>query len=100
MYTKSLNGVKGVDEDGDGKSDPGTKKEKVINWINSMEDLDYGQKIILYRSMYNSKQDREDYNYDIIDYLNSRDDINYAQMKAILEELGMTVDSEGYIYWD
>jgi hypothetical protein len=50
--------------------------------------------------MYNSKQDREDYNYDIIDYLNSREDISYAQMKAILEELGMTVDSEGYIYWD
>lgn len=99
-YRSEANDIRGVDEDGDGRTDSGTKKTNVINWLNGRNDLDYGQKIILYRSMYNSKQDREDYNYDIIDYLNSRDDINYAQMKAILEELGMTVDSEGYIYWD
>ena len=99
-YRSEANDIKGVDEDGDGRTDSGTKKTNVINWLNGRNDLDYGQKIILYRSMYNSKQDREDYNMDIIDYLNSRNDINYAQMKAILEELGMTVDSEGYIYWD
>ncbi len=99
-YRSEANDIKGVDEDGDGRTDSGTKKTNVINWLNGRDDLDYGQKIILYRSMYNSKQDREDYNMDIIDYLNSRNDISYAQMKTILEELGMKVDSKGYITWD
>jgi hypothetical protein len=98
-YSQALNNIKGIDEDGDGKSDPGTRKERVIQYIQGL-DLDYGQKIILHRSMYSSKEDKELYNMDIIDYLNGRDDINYTQMKSILEALGMTVDDEGYIYWD
>ena len=50
--------------------------------------------------MYDSKEDRENYNYDIIDYLNNREDISYDEMATILKELGFTVDAQGNIYWD
>jgi hypothetical protein len=87
-----------ADKDANGNTISGSKKEKVIDYINN-SDLDYGQRIILYRSMYSSKQDKADYNSDIIDYLNSRDDISYEDMVTILEELDMVVDDEGYITW-
>jgi hypothetical protein len=88
-----------ADKDEDGKTISGSKKEKVIDYINNM-NLDYGQKIILYRSMYDSKEDRKNYNNDILDYLNSRDDISYEDTVTILKELGFTVDSNGNVYWD
>lgn len=87
------------EKDENGKTISGTKKAAVIDYINDM-DLDYGQKIILFRSMYDSKQDKADYNMDIIDYLNSREDISYDEMETILKELGFHVDSEGNITWD
>jgi hypothetical protein len=87
-----------ADKDAYGNTISGSKKEKVIDYINN-SDLDYGQRIILYRSMYSSKQDKADYNSDIIDYLNSRDDISYEEMVTILEELDMKVDENGYITW-
>jgi hypothetical protein len=84
----------------DNDSSSGTKdKDLIIDYINGL-DLDYGQKIILYRSKYSSKQDKADYNQDIIDYLNSRDDLYYHEVKAILEELGFKVDRKGNITWD
>ena len=75
------------------------EKDVVTDYINNM-DLDYGQKIILYRSMYESKQDKANYNMDIIDYLNGRDDISYSEMETILTELGFKVSSDGTITWD
>jgi hypothetical protein len=81
-------------------SDSGTKdKDLVTDYIFGL-DLDYGQQIILYRSMYASKQDKADYNMDIVNYLNSRDDVSYEDMVAILKELGFTVYSDGTITWD
>ena len=75
----------------------GLKKERVLDYINSM-DADYGQKIILFKSYY-PKDDT--YNYDIIDYLNSREDISYEEMNTILVELGFTIGKDGKtIYWD
>jgi hypothetical protein len=50
--------------------------------------------------MYNSKDDRNAYNKDIVDYLNSREDISYEDMETILKELGFNVDSKGNITWD
>ena len=87
-----------ADKDSKGNSISGSRKEKVIDYINGL-DADYGTKIILYRTVYESKADKKAYNQEIIDYLNERDDISYRQMKDILEELGMEVDSEGYITW-
>jgi hypothetical protein len=94
-YSSELYDIK-ADKDSDGKSINGSRKEKVIDWINDL-DADYGEKIILFKSEYKAD---DTYNYEIIDYLNSREDISYKEMEAILIELGFTVDSEGNIYWD
>jgi hypothetical protein len=94
-YTGELYDIK-ADKDSSGKSISGSRKEKVIDYINNM-DLDYGQKIILFKSEYNAD---DTYNYEIIDYLNSREDISYEEMETILKELGFQVSSNGTITWD
>ena len=95
QYTKALNDIK-ADKDEDGKSISGSRKEKVIDYVNNL-DADYGSKIILFKSEYPAD---DTYNYDIIDYLNNREDISYKEMETILKELGFTVDSKGNISWD
>jgi hypothetical protein len=94
-YSKELYDIK-ADKDEDGKSISGSRKEKVIDYVNGL-DIDYGERLILFKSEYPAD---DDYNYDIIDYLNGRDDISYDEMVTILKELGFTVDSKGNIYWD
>ena len=94
-YSSELYDIKGEDKDGDGRSDTGTRKEKVIEWMNNL-DADYGTKIILFKNEYNAD---DTYNYDIIDYLNSRADISYKEMETILKELGFEVSSDGTISW-
>ena len=80
-------------------SDSGTAdKDLVTQYIFGL-DIDYGQQAILYRSLYGSKADKKKYNLDIVEYLNSRSDISFEDTVAILEELGMTVDEEGNVYW-
>ena len=85
-----------ADKDSSGKSISGSRKEKVIDYINGL-DLDYGEKIILFKNEYNSD---DTYNWEIIEYLNGRSDISYKEMEAILKELGFTVHSDGRITWD
>ena len=94
-YMDAINNFK-ADKDEDGKSITGSRKEKVIDYVNNL-DIDYGSRIILFKSEYPAD---DTYNYDIIDYLNGRDDISYDDMVTILKELGFTVDSKGNIYWD
>jgi hypothetical protein len=84
------------DKDKLGNAISGSKKKKVVDYINSL-NADYGEKIILFKSAYKSD---DTYNYDIIEYLNSRDDISYDEMAAILKELGFTVKSDGTVTWD
>jgi hypothetical protein len=93
-YTGELYDIK-ADKDSDGKSISGSRKEKVIDYINNL-DADYGQKIILFKNEYNAD---DTYNYEIIDYLNGREDISYEEMETILKELGFTVSSDGTITW-
>ena len=93
-YSKELSGIKS-DKDENGKSISGSRKEKVLDYINGL-DIDYGEKIILFKNEYNAD---DTYNYDIIDYLNSRDDISYSEMETILKELGFDVDSDGNVSW-
>ena len=93
-YSGELYDIK-ADKDESGKSISGSRKEKVIEYINNL-DADYGEKLILFKSEYNAD---DTYNYEIIDYLNSRDDISYDETVTILKKLGFTVDSEGNIYW-
>ena len=93
-YSSELYDIK-ADKDEDGKSISGSRKEKVIEYINNL-DADYGERIILFKSEYNAD---DTYNYDIIEYLNGRDDISYEEMETILKELGFTVTADGSIYW-
>ena len=94
-YSKDLYDIK-ADKDENGKSISGSRKDKVIDYINGL-DADYGEKIILYKSQYPSD---DSYNYEIIDYLNGREDISYEDMETILKELGFNVSSDGTITWD
>jgi hypothetical protein len=94
-YASELYDIK-ADKDSSGKSISGSRKEKVIEYVNNL-DADYGERIILFKSEYPAD---DTYNYDIIDYLNGRDDISYDEMVTILKELGFTVDSRGNISWD
>ena len=74
----------------------GVGKEAVIAYINDL-DIDYGKRIIIFRLIY---QTDNTYNNDIVEYLNSRDDITYDDEVYILTHLGMTVDSNGNVYWE
>ena len=93
-YTGDLYDIR-ADKDSNGKSISGSAKEKKIEYINNL-DLDYGQRIILFKSLYEAD---DTYNSDIVNYLNSRDDISYEDMETILKELGFEVDSYGNISW-
>ena len=93
-YTKALSDI-AADKDENGKSISGSRKDKVVAYINSI-DADYGQKIILFKSAYPAD---DTYNYDIVEYLDSREDISYEDMMTILYELDFTVKN-GRAYWD
>jgi hypothetical protein len=93
-YTKSLYDIK-ADKDENGKSISGSRKEKVIDYINTL-DADYGEKIILFKSEYPAD---DTYNNDIIEYLNGRDDISYEEMVTILKALDFEVSANGYVSW-
>ena len=92
-YTDDLYDIK-ADKDENGKSINGSRKEKVINYINNL-DADYETKIILFKSEYPSD---DTYNRDIINYLNNREDLTYDERVKIYEALGFTV-KDGYVYW-
>ena len=96
-YASDLNDIR-ADKYSNGKSISGSAKKKKLEYINSL-DLDYGQKIILYRSYYDSKADKRQYNGQILEYLNSRDDLSYEDRVAILLELDFKVDENGYATW-
>lgn len=85
-----------ADKDENGKSISGSKKRKIIDYINGISDLSYEGKLVLYKKYYPSD---DTYNYEIIEYLNSRSDISYEEMETILKELEFEVDSQGNISW-
>ena len=95
QYSSELYDIK-ADKDENGKSITGSRKEKVIEYVNGL-DIDYGARLIIFKSEYNAD---DTYNYEIIDYLNSREDISFEEMATILKELGFDVDSNGNITWD
>lgn len=94
-HYKAMNDIS-ADKDENGKSIVGSRKEKIIDYVNNL-DIDYGMKIILFKSEYKAD---DTYNYDILDYLNSRDDLTYEEIVTILTELDFTVDAQGNVYWD
>jgi len=98
QYKSDLGNLK-ADKDKYGETISGSKKQKVVDYINGLP-LDYGQKIIMFRSMYDGKEDRDYYNADILEYLNSRTDLTFEEIATILTELGFTVYSDGRVTWD
>lgn len=94
-YTEALSEIES-DKDENGESISGSRKDKVIEYINNL-DADYGSKILLYKMEYPGD---DTYNMDIIDYLNSRDDISYQEMEDILKALEFTVEEDGTVRWD
>ncbi len=97
QYTSDLSEFK-ADKDASGKTISGSAKAKKREYIFGLDELDYGQKAILYRSLFDSKEDKQEFNPVIVEYLNSRNDLTYDEMVTIYEELGFTV-KDGYVYW-
>ena len=93
-YSEHLNNITS-EKNAKGETVSGSRKIKVARYINNL-DIDYGEKIILYRSQYKSD---DTYNTQIIDYLNSRDDISRKEMEIILKELGFEVYADGTVRW-
>ena len=93
-YAKDLYDIK-ADKDASGKTISGSRKEKVIQYINNL-DIDYGERLILFKSEYEAD---DTYNADIVEYLNGRDDISFEEEVTILKELGFIVLPDGTVQW-
>ena len=93
-FKREINGISS-DKDESGNTINNSKKRKVSRYIDGL-DIDYGQKLILFRSLYD--QDNS-YNYEIVEYLNEREDISYLEMESILKTLGFMVLPDGRIQW-
>ena len=94
-YAGDLYNIK-ADKDEYGKSINGSRKEKVIDYLNNL-DADYYTKILLLKSEYPSD---DTYNYEIVNYINSLDGLTYEDRVAVLTELGFRVTADGQIYDD
>ncbi|MBO5319477.1 MAG: hypothetical protein J6B01_06705 [Ruminococcus sp.] len=95
QYSSELYDIK-ADKDANGKSISGSRKEKVIDYLNDL-DIDYGSRMILFKSEYPAD---DTYNYDIINYLEENNAISADDMRTILTELGFKVHDNGTITWD
>ena len=82
-------------KDAYGNSVSGLKKERVAAYISGL-DLEYGRKLLLFKSQYPSD---DSYNREIIEYLDSRSDISYEEMVTILTSLGFRVNGNT-VTWD
>ena len=93
-YSDELYDIK-ADKDKYGKSISGSRKKKVLDYINNL-DADYYTRIILWKSEYPSD---DSYNHEIIEYLNGRDDLSFEETIAALRKLGFNVTDDGHITW-
>ena len=94
-YSDALYDIKG-DKDASGKTINGSRKAKVLDYINNL-DADYYTKILLWKSEYPSD---DSYDYEIVEYLNNRSDLTYTDRVNALTELGFRVTADGQIYVD
>lgn len=92
-YAADLSQIRGEDLDGDGKTDSGSKKEKVEAYIYGLDIPDV-EKNLMFRMQYSSFREK---NGEIVRYVNDRSDLSYDQKVTLLEGLGYTVDDEGYV---
>lgn len=85
-----------ADKDANGKTISGSKKNKVINYVNSL-NLSIPQKAILIKS--NNSFKFNDYNNEIVDYVSNLN-LTYYEKKELLEELDMKVLDDGTVTWE
>lgn len=84
------------DKDTNGNTISGSRKEKAVELLNSLEYLDYGQKIILFRSEFTSD---DTYCADIVEYINELS-MSYEGRVEILKALGFRISDDGTkVYW-
>lgn len=81
------------DKDKDGKTISGSKREKVIKYINSM-DIDIMQKAMLIKF---NNYSLSGYDEKIINYVNAQK-LSMDEKKALLNKLGYTI-KDGRVYW-
>jgi hypothetical protein len=93
-YSKAFSDIT-ADKDANGKTISGSRKDKVIDYINDL-DVDYGQKLILFKSEYPAD---DSYNEEIVNYLVGRNDISRDDTISILTTLGFSVSSDGRVSW-
>ena len=93
-YTTDLYNIR-ADKDINGKSISGSRKKKVVAYINSL-DIEDGAKYVLWKSQYPADKT---YNKAVFEYINGRSDITRDEKITILEELGAKVDSNGNVRW-
>lgn len=84
-----------ADYDSEGKAIRNSRKDKVIDYVNEY-DLSIAEKAIIIKSTNTFKFN--DYNDEIVSYVADLD-ISEDDKVYILEELGMTVDDEGFAHW-
>ena len=94
-YYKDMVAFK-ADKDANGKSISGTKKAKVIDYINSL-DIEYGAKLVLLKSQYEAE---DKYNKEIFEYIKGKSNLTLEEKKSILKTLGFRVSDDGKVSWD
>ena len=91
--TKALGEITS-DKDENDKTINGSRRNNVINYINSL-DIEYGAKLILYKQQYKAD---DTYNRAILEYLQTTD-LSRDDKLAICRELGFSVAADGTIRW-
>ena len=86
-----------ADKNEKGKAIAGSRKEKVLEYVNSLDNLTAIQKAILIKSTNSFKFN--DYNDEIIEYVSNLD-LSYKEKKKLLESLNMEVDENGNVSWE
>ena len=95
VYYKDMSALK-ADKDKNGKSISGSKKKKVIDYINGL-DIEYGAKLVLFKSQYEAD---DTYNKEIFEYIRDKEGLNFEDKLSILKTLGYGVSDDGTITWD
>lgn len=95
-WLKGLSSIES-DKDANGKTVANSRKKKVVALLNSLDYLEYGQKIVLFRSEFTSD---DTYCEDIVEYINGLN-MKYADRVEILKALNFRISDDGStVYWD
>ena len=94
-YYKDMSALK-ADKDANGKSISGSKKAKVIDYINGL-NIDYGAKLVLFKSQYEAD---DTYNKEIFEYIRDKESLSFEDKLSILKTLGYGVSDDGTTTWD